>query len=104
MALFETTVFAYKVQIAATNNNGVLHFAFANNTGQNAATNFNVASEVAFLVDVGAIYCLTWSFESLANVTVPAKRVLLGEIRLEFAVEINAKLFLECPFVLISHI
>lgn len=55
MTFLETTVFAHKVQIIAANDNSTLHFSFAHNASQDAATNSHIASPGALLVNVGAI-------------------------------------------------
>lgn len=58
VTLFETTVFAHKVQVVTTDDNGTLHLSLADNTGQDAATNPHIAGPGALLVNVGAINCL----------------------------------------------
>lgn len=54
VSLFETAVFANKVQIIATDDDGSLHFHFANNSGQDSATDRAHSSEWTLLVDIVA--------------------------------------------------
>lgn len=58
VSLLESIVFANKVQIVATNDDGSLHFHFANDTGQDTSTDRAHTSEGAFLVDVVSGDCL----------------------------------------------
>lgn len=55
MTFLETAVFANEVKIVTTDDNGTLHLQFLDNSVQDPSTDANVASEWAFLVDVGTI-------------------------------------------------
>lgn len=59
MTLLKTTVFSYKVEVIPTNNDGPLHFALTDNSGQDTSTDPYVAGEWAFLVNVGSIDSLS---------------------------------------------
>lgn len=55
MTFLETTVFTHEVQIITTNDNGTLHFVFADDTGQDAATDSYISGPWALLVNVSTI-------------------------------------------------
>jgi hypothetical protein len=55
MSLLETAVLLDVVQVVTTNDDRTLHFHFAHDTGQDAATDGTVAGEWTLFVDVGAI-------------------------------------------------
>lgn len=55
MTFLETTVFTHEVQIITTNDNGTLHFVFAHDTGQDAATDSYISGPWALLVNVSTI-------------------------------------------------
>ena len=70
VAFLITTVFCLEVQIITANNDGVLHLGWNNNTFKNTATDGNVASERALLVDVCTFNSAFWGLKAKANVTV----------------------------------
>lgn len=55
MTFLETTVFTHEVQIITTNDNGTLHLVFADDTGQDAATDSYISGPWALLVNVSTI-------------------------------------------------
>lgn len=101
VTFLETAVFANKMQVVTTNDNGTLHFRLTNNSGQDASTDPHIAGERTFLINVSAINCLAWGLKSQTNITVTTKRFLLRSTGLELLVQVNTKLFLEGPLVLV---
>jgi hypothetical protein len=61
VSFLETVVFADKVQIIATNDNGALHLHLTNDSSENSSTDRAHSGEGAFLVDVVAGDCLKYN-------------------------------------------
>jgi hypothetical protein len=58
VSLLKTVVFLDVVKIITTNHNRSLHFHLLNNSRQDTASDADIASERAFLVNVVSIDCL----------------------------------------------
>lgn len=72
VALLVTVVLGNVVEVLTTDDDCAVHLGGNNSSGEDAATDGNLADEGALLVDVGAVDGLTGSLETEANVLVPA--------------------------------
>lgn len=61
-----------EVEIVTTDDNGSFHRSALNNTTQNMATNADIASERALLVNIVAPDSFTWGLEAKTNVVIIA--------------------------------
>lgn len=79
VALFETVVFGYIVEIVSSDNDGPLHLCRSNDAPQNSASNAHETSERALLVDVVSADGGLGGLETQANVPDEPGSGLLGD-------------------------
>lgn len=72
--LLEPVVLFDKVKVLPANNDGLVHLGGDNHTSENTATNRDIRSKRALLVNVGSFDGSQRSLEAKANVFVPALR------------------------------
>ena len=76
--LLKAVVLADVMQVVASDNNGPLHLHFGHHTREDTATDGDISSEGAFLVNISAINSLSWGFEAQSDTLVVAGELLLG--------------------------
>jgi hypothetical protein len=68
MSFLETLIFLHVVEVVSTDNNSVGHLGGNNHTLDDTASDGDVASERAFLIDVISFNSFTGGFESKSNI------------------------------------
>ena len=68
MSLFISVVFWNVVEIISSDDNGSLHFGWNADTLEDFSSNWDVAGEWAFFIDVSGFDSFLWSSESKSDV------------------------------------
>ena len=67
MSLLESIVFLDVVQVISSQDYGTVHFGIEDHTLENSASDGDVRSEWALLINPGTIHCGLWGFETKTN-------------------------------------
>ena len=76
VSLLETSVLRYILKVITTDDNGSLHFGGDNHCLQDTTTNWHVAGERAFLVDIWSLNSFLGCFESKTDTLVISHAIL----------------------------
>merc|ERR1711991_524299 len=106
VALLETVVLLYKVEVVTAHNDGAAHLGAGDSAGEQSSSNRNHSGERAFLVDVVACDGLPGRLDAetnIANESDSALRLLGNTLAAE---DVNVGLLLESALVLhrFSHL
>ena len=101
MTLFISLIFWTEVEVVTTNDNSTIHGSALNNTTKNMATDANITSEGAFLINIAPNDGFTWGLEAKTNgVIITNRSVFLGLSDITKLVYSNSVLLLEWSFTL----
>ena len=100
MSFFISVIFGNIVKVISSDNNGSLHFCRNHDTFEYFSSNWDVASEGTFFINVVTFNSFLRCFESQSNIFKVSNSTASLLSKKFFRIEEDIILFLECSFVL----